>query len=60
MLLVVKANSTQMRDVQEAAAFMRRAQTPLLGVLFDYVKTTRGDGDYHRYNYYYSSDHAKK
>jgi len=55
VLLVVKANSTQMRDVQEATALMRRAQTPILGVLFNYIKTTRGYGDYHRYNYYYES-----
>jgi len=60
VLLVVKANSTQMRDVQEATALMRRAQTPLLGVLFNYVKTTRGYGDYHRYNYYYESYGASK
>jgi len=53
VLLVVKANSTQMKDVQEGVALMRRAQTPLLGVLFNYVKTTRGYGDYHRYEYYY-------
>jgi len=60
VLLVVKANSTQMRDVQEAAALMHRAQTPILGVLFNYVKTTRGYGDYHRYNYYYTSYSTKK
>ena len=59
VLLVVKANSTQMRDVQEASALMRRAQTPILGVLFNYVKTTRGYGDYHRYNHYYDSFSTK-
>jgi len=49
-----------MRDVQEAAALMRRAQTLLLGVLFNYVKKTCGYGDYHRQNYYYESYGSSK
>jgi tyrosine-protein kinase Etk/Wzc len=62
VLLVVKFESTQMRDVQEAITLMRRAQTQILGALFNAIKMTRGYGYYHRYDYYYttSTRQAKK
>jgi len=59
-LLVVKFASTQLRDVQEAVALLRRAKTPLLGAVFNHINLGRGHGYYGRYNYYYYAESAGK
>jgi tyrosine-protein kinase Etk/Wzc len=52
--LVVKFGLTQLRDIQETLDILERVKAPILGVIFNGIKVSRGYGTHYKYNYYYS------